>query len=176
LRQPDIEILRHKHYHQHDVYFHFADPGQGHLRYREDELIDARGEIQSVRARLTLIGPAREADLGQQVILSRVRYFAPATNSLRFYREYFKPTGETPIDKDRLRWLIRCQGTEFYVNLDRLENPPLGYYLEIKSRTWSRKDAERKAQLAIRLLGLLGGSPQEAIRQDYIELIEGKSA
>jgi len=176
LRQPDIEILRHKHYHQHDVYFHFADPGQGHLRYREDELIDARGEIQSVRARLTLIGPAREADLGQQVILSRVRYFAPATNSLRFYREYFKPTGETPIDKDRLRWLIRYQGTEFYVNLDRLENPPLGYYLEIKSRTWSRKDAERKAQLAIRLLGLLGGSPQEAIRQDYIELIEGKSA
>ena len=176
LRQPDIEILRHKHYHQHDVYFHFADPGQGHLRYREDELIDARGEIQSVRARLTLIGPAREADLGQQVILSRVRYFAPATNSLRFYREYFKPTGETPIDKDRLRWLIRYQGTEFYVNLDRLENPPLGYYLEIKSRTWSRKDAERKAQLAIRLLGLLGGSPQEAIRQDYIELIEGKPA
>ncbi len=171
LRRPEIEIVRHKHYHQHDVYFHFADPNQGRLRYREDELIDPRGEIQSVRARLTLIGPAREAELGQQVILSRIRYFAPATNSLRFYREYFKPAGETPIDKDRLRWLVRYQNTEFYVNLDRVENPPLGYYLEIKSRTWSRKDAERKAQLAAQLLQFLGGTPQAAIRQDYVELI-----
>ncbi len=172
LHHPAIEIVRHKHYHQHDVYFHFADPDQGYLRYREDELIDARGEIQSVRARLTLIGPAREAELGQQVILSRVRYFAPATNSLRFYREYFKPARETPIDKDRLRWLVRYQDTEFYVNLDHFENPSLGDYLEIKSRTWSRKDAERKAQLAVELLHLLGSSPQEAIRQDYIALLQ----
>lgn len=173
LHRPEIEIVRHKHYHQHDVYFHFADPNQGRLRYREDELIDARGEIQSVRARLTLIGPAREAEFGQQVVLSRIRYFAPATNSLRFYREYFKPASEVPIDKDRLRWLVRYQGTEFYVNLDRVENPPLGYYLEIKSRTWSRKDAERKAQLAVQLLRLLGGTPQAAIRQDYVELVTG---
>lgn len=172
LQRPEIEIVRHKHYHQHDVYFHFPDWKQGYLRYREDELIDSRGEIQNVRARLTLIGPAREAELEQQVILSRVRYFAPATNSLRFYREYFKPVRETPIDKDRLRWLVRYQDTEFYVNLDHLENPPLGYYLEIKSRTWSRKDAERKAQLAVELLHLLGGSPQEAIRQDYIALLQ----
>lgn len=171
LRRPEINIVRHKHYHQHDVYFHFADPSQGRLRYREDELIDSRGEIQSVRARLTLIGPAREAELVQQVILSRIRYFAPATNSLRFYREYFKPAGETPIDKDRLRWLVRYQDTEFYVNLDHVENPPLGYYLEIKSRTWSRRDAERKAQLAVQLLLLLGGTPQAAIRQDYVELV-----
>ncbi len=175
LQQPGITIIRHKHYHQHDVYFHFADPQQGYLRYREDELLDSRGEIQNVRARLTLIGPAREAELGQEVILSRVRYFAPATSSLRFYREYFKPTRETPIDKDRLRWLVRYRDTEFYVNLDHLENPPLGYYLEIKSRTWSRKDAERKALLATQLLGLLGGSLQEAIRQDYIALLESSS-
>lgn len=172
LHRPEIQILYHKHYHQHDTYFRFAEPEQGRLRYREDELIDEQGEIKNVRARLTLLGPAREGDLGQQVILSRIRYFAPAIYSLRFYREYFKPAGETPVDKDRLRWLVRYQDTEFYVNLDHLENPSLGYYLEIKARTWSRKDAERKAQLAASLLNLLGGSLENATIRDYVEIAE----
>ena len=94
IKKPEIEILRVKHYHQHDAYFTFNDPAQGWLRYREDEIIDEKEQITGVRGRLTLIGPSREDDFAYNVLLSRIRYFAPATNSLRFYREYFKPTNE----------------------------------------------------------------------------------
>jgi 5-methylthioadenosine/S-adenosylhomocysteine deaminase len=52
-----IERLYQRHYHEYDVYFLFADPAQGILRYREDEYIDEDGEISHVRYRLTMIGP-----------------------------------------------------------------------------------------------------------------------
>jgi 5-methylthioadenosine/S-adenosylhomocysteine deaminase len=170
LEGPGLEILRKKHYHQHDVYFTFADPAQGWLRYREDESIDDQGQIDGVRGRLTLIGPSREGDFAHDVLLSRIRFFAPAANSLRFYREYFKPAGEIAIDKDRLRWLVRFQDEEFYVNLDRLDTPRLGYYLEIKSRTWSRRDAEEKARAATELITRLGGSLKKTVTKDYVEI------
>ncbi len=99
---------------------------QGWLRYREDEIIDEKDQVTGVRGRLTLIGPSREGDFAHDVLLSRIRYFAPAANSLRFYREYFRPVGETPIDKDRLRWLIRYKEEEFFINLDRVDTPALG--------------------------------------------------
>ena len=86
-----------------------------------------------MRGRLTLIGPSREDDFAHDVLLSRIRYFAPATNSLRFYREYFKPSNETLIDKDRLRWLVRYKDEEFFINLDRVETPEPGL-LTWKSR------------------------------------------
>jgi 5-methylthioadenosine/S-adenosylhomocysteine deaminase len=174
MKKKEIRIIRLKHYHQHDVYFTFPDLEQGSVRYREDESVNAKGEIEGVRGRLTLIGPAREGEFGHDVLLSRIRYFAPATNSLRFYREYFKPMGETPIDKDRLRWLIQYKGEEFFVNLDHVETPALGWYLEIKSRTWSRKDAEDKAKLSARLITLLGGSLKSTVTQDYLEIVADK--
>jgi len=59
---------------------------------------------------LTLIGPARERHFPQRVLLSRSRYLAPATQSLRFYKEYFKPVQELEVEKDRLRFLIRYHG------------------------------------------------------------------
>jgi 5-methylthioadenosine/S-adenosylhomocysteine deaminase len=173
IKKPGIEILRKKHYHQHDVYFTFLDPAQGWLRYREDEMIDDLEQISTVRGRLTLIGPSREGDFAHDVLLSRIRYFAPATNSLRFYREYFKPTGETAIDKDRLRWLVRYKDEEFFINLDHVENPDLGYYIEVKSRTWSRGDAEDKARYSSELILLLGGSLEKTITKDYVELANG---
>ncbi|MGB8214656.1 MAG: amidohydrolase [Anaerolineales bacterium] len=174
LKKPEIEILRKKHFHQHDAYFTFLDPAQGWLRYREDEIIDDKEEITGVRGRLTLIGPSREGDFAYHVLLSRIRYFAPATNSLRFYREYFKPSDETLIDKDRLRWLVRYKGEEFFINLDCVETPKLGYYLEIKSRTWSRLDAEAKARWTTELITLLGGSLKRTITKDYVELANRK--
>ena len=170
LKKPEIEILRKKHFHQHDVYFTFNDPAQGWLRYREDEIVDEKEHITGVRGRLTLIGPSREDDFAHDVLLSRIRYFAPATNSLRFYREYFKPSTETLIDKDRLRWLVRYKDEEFFINLDRVDSPDLGYYLEIKSRTWSRLDAEDKAQWTSELITLLGGSLKKTVTKDYVEL------
>ncbi|MCX7608168.1 MAG: amidohydrolase family protein, partial [Anaerolineales bacterium] len=172
LKRPEVQIVRFKHYHQHDVYFSFEDRSQGWLRYREDEIINEKGQLIGVRSRLTLIGPTREGDFAHDVLLSRIRYFAPAANSLRFYREYFKPARETPVDKDRLRWLVRYQGVEFYVNLDRVETPPLGYYLEVKSRTWSRRDAEMKARLASELIVFLGGSLEKTLTLDYVEMAE----
>jgi 5-methylthioadenosine/S-adenosylhomocysteine deaminase len=170
LRRPEVKITYQRHYHQHDNYFYFSDPSQGRLRYREDEFIGPKGEVVNSRARLTLIGPAREGGFKHNVLLSRSRYLAPATNSLRFYREYFKPTSVVPLDKVRLRWLVNFQDTDFYVNLDHFENPNLGYYLEIKSSTWSRKDAERKAKLATELITFLGGSLRKTITRDYVEI------
>lgn len=170
LNSPQIEILYQKHYRQYDNYFVFDDPAQGRLRYREDDFIDEKGKVTSVRARLTLIGQTREGALAQDVLLSRSRYLAPATQTLRFYREYFKPASEKVIEKDRLRWHIRYQGEEFYLNLDTVERPDLGSFLEIKSRTWSRKDAARKAQLTAELLRLLGAEDGQHITHDYVDL------
>ena len=174
LKKTEIEILLKKHYRQHDMYFTFSDPAQGWLRYREDEMIDEKEQITGVRGRLTLIGPSREGDFAHDVLLSRIRYFAPATNSLRFYREYFKPASEIAVDKDRLRWLVRYKDEEFFINLDRVETPALGYYLEIKSRTWSRHDAEEKANCSSELILLLGGSLENTITQDYVEIAGDK--
>ncbi len=172
LKEPEIEILYHRHYHEYDTYFQFADPRQGSFRYREDEFIDEKGEIKNVRYRLTLVGPAREHQFPTDVLLSRSRFIAPATHSLRFYREYFEPVGEVFIEKDRLRWRVIFQGTEFYINLDRVDRPDLGYFLEVKSRTWSRADAEHKANVAINLIAFLGASSEEKITQDYLQLAE----
>jgi 5-methylthioadenosine/S-adenosylhomocysteine deaminase len=52
--------------------------------------------------------------------------------------------------------------------------PDLGTFLEVKSRTWSRTDAEHKAQVAITLIQFLGASPEETVPQDYIEIAEAK--
>ena len=171
LKNPAIGIVRKRHYHQHDTYFLFDDPKQGRLRYREDEFVDEKGAVTNVRTRLTLIGPAGEGQFDHEVLLSRSRYLAPASQTLRFYREYFKPKSEQILQKDRLRWLVRYKNTEFFVNLDQLEQPTAGHFVEIKSRTWSYKDAERKAELTAELLALLGASGQETVAQDYLEII-----
>ncbi len=173
LKEPEIEVLYFRHYHEYDTYFLFTDPKQGRVRYREDEYIDEDGEISNVRYRLTLIGPSREHRFPSDVLLSRSRYLAPATHSLRFYREYFDPSEEIFIEKDRLRWRALFQGTEFYINLDQVEQPELGYFLEVKSRTWSRHDAEYKERLASDVIRFLGAEPQEMVTKDYMELVEG---
>lgn len=172
LRNPEIEILRFRHYHEFDTYFVFTDPKQGYLRYREDEFIDESGQTTNIRYRLTLIGPARERQFPSDVLLSRSRFLAPATHSLRFYREYFKPASEVYIEKDRRRWRVLFQGTEFFINLDRVDKPDLGYFVEVKSRTWSRRDAEHKALLTTELMRFLGASPEKTVAHDYLELVE----
>jgi 5-methylthioadenosine/S-adenosylhomocysteine deaminase len=177
LKRAEITIIRRRHYHEHDVYFFFDDPSQGRLRFREDDFIDdVKGIITNVRARLTLIGQKREAKFEDQVLLSRSRYIAPASQSLRFYREYFKPKSEIAIEKDRQRWLIHYKDTEFFVNLDQMKEPRLGFYLEIKSRTWSRRDAQHKAQLASELLSVLGASDGEKVTEDYIDIVHTAAA
>ena len=171
IHHNQLEILYTRHYHEYDTYFIFPDPDQGYLRYREDEIVDEKGQISNVRYRLTLLGKAREAKFDEDVLLSRSRFIAPATHSLRFYREYFKPVQEVSINKDRLRWRVLYQGTEFYINLDHIEAPDLGYFLEVKSRTWSKRDAEHKAEVAASLIKSLGASPDLNVTKDYIEMV-----
>ncbi len=132
---------------------------------------NVKGIPTKTRSRLTLIGRKREGKFEHEVLLSRSRFLAPAINSLRFYREYFIPKTELTIEKDRLRWFIKYKDTEFYVNLDNVTTPPLGYFLEIKSRTWSRKDADNKAHLLNELLGLLDAASGEAVTSDYIDIV-----
>jgi 5-methylthioadenosine/S-adenosylhomocysteine deaminase len=170
LAGDDITVIRAVHYHEYDTYLFFDDPGQGRLRYREDEWIDDHGTVTGARGRLTLTEPSREAAFGS-VLLFRSRFFAPATQSLRFYREYFKPARERAVEKDRLRWLVAFRGVQFYVHLDRLLNPPAdGCFLEVKSRTWSRRDAEDKAAVITELLERLGARPDDTIEADYVAL------
>ena len=165
----DITVIRAAHYHQYDTYFFFDDPAQGRLRYREDEFLDERNSVTNARARLTLTGPSREASFGS-VLLFRSRFFAPATHSPRFYREYFKPAREREVEKDRRRWLVAYRGVQFYVHVDRLLNPSAGEFLEVKSRTWSRRDAQDKAAIIMELLVHLGAHPDDTIEADYVEL------
>ena len=172
LAKDRLEIVRHVHYREYDTYFTFADPRQGRLRYREDEFIDDKGEVYNVRSRLTLIGPAAEREYPQSVLLSRSRFIAPANHSERFFREYFTPSGEITVHKDRLRWLVRFHGQEFFINIDRLLQPAVeGHFLEIKSRTWSRGDAEVKAGLILELLKTLGVEGVSEIRDEYPDLV-----
>lgn len=170
-----MEILHHRHYHEYDTYFSFLDASQGYLRYREDEAIGIDDQVTSVRYRLTLLGPTREGNFPRDVLLSRSRFIAPAVHSLRFYREYFKPAHEKVIEKHRLRWRILYHGLEFFINLDRMDNPDLGYFLEVKSRTWSRRDAEHKALVARELIRSLGITDEASVTQDYIEIVNSQA-
>ncbi|MBK8418507.1 amidohydrolase family protein [Candidatus Villigracilis saccharophilus] len=172
MKRPEIEINAYKHYHQYDEYYMFDDPAQGRLRFREDNLINEKGDVENVRSRLTLLGQKREGEIGHDVLLSRSRFLAPAVHTSRFYREYFKPSQVVSIEKDRLRWHIKYKETEFFINLDHVKDPAgMGHFLEIKSRTWSRKDADIKADLVNELLNLLGVGSAETVTKDYIETL-----
>jgi 5-methylthioadenosine/S-adenosylhomocysteine deaminase len=169
LEGDDITVLRAVHYHQFDTYFFFDDPAQGRLRYREDEFLNDDGAVVNARARLTLTGPSREAAFGS-ALLFRSRFFAPATHSPRFYREYFKPARERNVEKDRRRWLVAYRGVQLYVHVDRLLNPPAdGCFVEVKSRTWSRRDAQDKAAIVSELLDRFGARPDDTIEEGYVE-------
>ncbi len=173
LKKPEIAIEYMKHYRQFDTYFLFAGSSQGRLRYREDELIGEKDEILSARARLTLIGQDPLYPMQEQALLSRSRYLAPAGNSLRFYREYFKPSSEVEVQKDRQRYLVRFRDTDFYINIDQVTKPELGSFLEVKSRTWSKADAEQKSKLVHELLKFLGGAETDIVTKDYLEIVLG---
>ncbi len=172
LDSGDLEIIRTAHYVEYDTYFQFDETEPGRLRYREDEFIDKEGNVFRVRYRLTLTGPAAEASYPNSVLLSRSRFIAPAIHSLRFYREYFQPQSEIAISKDRLRWLVRFKGESFFVNLDKILQPDVeDHFLEIKSRTWSRRDAENKAGLISELLEMLGAKDAQPTEMEYPDLM-----
>jgi 5-methylthioadenosine/S-adenosylhomocysteine deaminase len=171
LNHSDVQVLRKIHYRQYDTYFEFDDPSVGRVRYREDDMVNDRGAVQSVRSRLTLTMPTKENAFNSSVLLSHSRFIAPADRPLRFYREYFQPASERELDKDRQRWHLHYQGVLFYINVDRVLKPALtDSFIEIKSRTWSSLDAENKAFRIQEMLAILGVKPEDMILADYLEM------
>ncbi|MBI5564374.1 MAG: amidohydrolase family protein [Chloroflexi bacterium] len=171
LQQAPIRIERSSVRRQYDTYFMFADPKQGRIRYREDELLNKAGAVTESRYSLTFTEPAKEREFEQSVLLSRSRFTARADRSLRFYREYFRPVEEREVDKERRRYHIFYKETEFAINVDHVTTPNLpGWYMEIKSRTWSPRDADKKAALISELLALLKVDPQGVTRTEYVEI------
>ncbi|HLF26970.1 MAG TPA: amidohydrolase family protein [Anaerolineae bacterium] len=170
LRRPGIAIEQSSVRRQYDTYFSFVDPLQGRIRYREDEILNENGEVNEVRYSLTLTGPAKEREFAHSVLLSRARFTARAERSKRFYSEYFRPLEEREVQKERQRWHIHYKDMEFAVNLDRLTLPERpGWFLEIKSRTWSPRDAEVKANLIRELLEVLELHTQRVTRSEYVD-------
>jgi 5-methylthioadenosine/S-adenosylhomocysteine deaminase len=175
VRSDRLTVIRASHYRQHDIYWSFDDAEQGRLRYREDEFLDDRGNVTGARARLTLTGWKGEDRFGS-VLLYRSRYLAPATHSPRFYREYFRPRAERVVDKERRRWLVAYRGVEFYLHLDRLQGAAENeWFVEVKSRTWSRRDAQDKAAIIAELLSLFGASPDDTLAEGYADMRHGNT-
>lgn len=169
----EFNIIRHIHYRQYDTYF-FFDNEESRLRYREDEMVDASGKVTGSRYRLTLVSGQTEREFPHSILLSRVRFFSSADRSLRFYREYFRPAREVEVEKDRLRWELVYEDEPLFVNIDKMVNPKRdGYFLEIKSRTWSLRDAERKAKAISKMLARFGVNDGDVVKDEYVEIAEG---
>ena len=167
----EILILKPSLRRQYDTYFLFDDLYRSRIRYREDELSGESDQVQDVLYRMTLTSETKEREYAKSVLLSRSRFDTGATRSLRFYREYFKPVAEVEVHKERRRYRISYGGTDFAINLDRMIKPELpGVFLEIQSRTWSKQDAEHKAELISELLELLQVQDQELVRHEYVDL------
>jgi 5-methylthioadenosine/S-adenosylhomocysteine deaminase len=169
LDHPDIVIVKPSVRNQYDTYFFFGDEEAGRIRYREDYVLQ-EGEVIESLYTLTLVGPAKEREYANSVVLSRFAHTSRADRSLRFYQEYFQPQRTMELEKHRRRFRIKYQGVDMAVNLDRLTKPTQDEpFLEIKSRTWSKRDAERKAERIGALLALLGVSPEDVIKREYAD-------
>ena len=173
-RLSEVRFVRGSERHQYDTYFIFDDRWGSRLRYREDEVVNLdTGEIIDVIYRLTLTSMAKEREFENSVLLSQSRFDAPATRSLRFYHEYFRPQRTVEVHKSRRRFHVRFGGTDLALNFDRITKPIDGHtFLEIKSRTWSRQDAERKAALISDLLTLLEVPPAALVKAEYPDLAQ----
>lgn len=155
---------------QYDTYFTWNDQAKGRVRLREDHRVDPGGRV-GPKYTITLTAPPDRAEYPSAVRLGRARYTAPADRTLRFYREYFQPDQVVEIEKHRRRWRIVYRGEDFALNIDTLRgHHDPGPYLEIKSRTWSSRDADAKAALIDELLALFGVPEQALVMQEYVEL------
>ncbi|MGQ9785180.1 MAG: amidohydrolase family protein [Anaerolineae bacterium] len=174
LERMNLGINRPSRRNQYDTYMLFREGEQGRLRYREDEVLDTDGKVQSAEYTLTLVLPMYEKEYDYSVVLTRSRYTAPANRSLRFYREFFKPNEEQQVVKRRYRFHITYRDTDFAINLDELvTSAGNSHFLEIKSRTWSARDAEHKARLIGELLELIGVKTQDLVKVEYVDLVSG---
>lgn len=157
---------------QYDIYFFFDTPEIGRLRFREDRIKDAKGNLKETFYRMTMMGPTSEKEFQNSVLLTRARYAASTHHSLRFNREYFKPISEQEVVKHRQRCHVTYKETDFDINLDQLDGQSENnVYFEIKSRTWSAKDALYKAELIGELLEMLGFKEEDQFKIEYVDIV-----
>jgi 5-methylthioadenosine/S-adenosylhomocysteine deaminase len=170
LGDPAITITKFTERTQYDTYFLWDDADKGRIRIREDHRLDIGARLEP-KYTITLTAPAVRGEHPSAILLGRARYVAPADRTLRFYREYFQPDHVIEIEKKRRRWRIVYKDEDFAVNIDTLagDHRP-GPYLEIKSRTWSRKDAEHKAVLIDELLRLFGVDESALVKLEYVDM------
>lgn len=154
---------------QYDTYFMFNDDARGRVRYREDHRRDPGARLDPKYTLMLTVPAAERDDFPHAVLLSRARYTAPADRSLRFYREYFQPELVAEVEKQRQRWRVIYKDEDFAINIDRIAGAS-GLYLEIKSRTWSFRDAEHKAALIGEMLQLFGIREKQLVKKEYVEL------
>ncbi|NJN15302.1 MAG: amidohydrolase [Oscillochloris sp.] len=164
---PAVQITKSSERTQYDTYFLFADGER--VRIREDHRSDP-GARPEPKYTITLISEGRRGEYPHAILLSRARYTAPADHTVRFYREYFQPDRMVEREKSRRRWRIIYKEHDFAVNVDTLAGADPGPYLEIKSRTWSRRDANTRAGLIGELLALAGVTDEALVKQEYVDI------
>jgi 5-methylthioadenosine/S-adenosylhomocysteine deaminase len=170
LQRPEVTITQQSQRKQYDTYFLFEGDDHGRIRYREDNVLDADGQVQPIY-NLVYTGPVVEQEYANSVVLTRSRFASNADRSLRFYVEYFQPVEQREIIKHRRRYHIRYRGMPFAVNVDQILQPAHEeFFVEIKSRTWSARDAVRKARLIGEILELFGVEDGQIVRCDYVDL------
>lgn len=170
LQSPQVTITKASERTQYDTYLLWNDQSRGRIRLREDHRRDP-GARSEAKYNLTLTTPAERSDYPFAMQIGRARYTAAADRTLRFYREYFQPDRIIEIEKRRRRWRILYGDADFAINLDTLvDHPKPGPYLEIKSRTWSERDAEHKATLIGELLQLFQINESMLVMEEYLEL------
>ena len=148
-------------------------PTKASCAIARDEFLDADGGVSNVRYRLTLLEPACEGRFESDVLLSRAASCRrPPTASA-----FIVSTSSLPARFSSRRTAgvgASCSAAvEFYLNLDRIEQPDLGYFIEVKFLNWSRRDAEHKAELARELVTCLGVTPADAVAEDYVHIVGG---
>jgi 5-methylthioadenosine/S-adenosylhomocysteine deaminase len=152
---------------QYDTYFLFKN--RERIRIREDHRTDP-GARPEPKYTITLMEEAIRGEYPHAIVLSRARYTAPADHTGRFYREYFQPDKVVELEKRRKRWRILYKDHDFAINLDTLLGPNPGPYLEIKTRTWSSRDAAERAALIGELLAIAKIAEGDLVKQEYVEL------
>lgn len=170
LHNPAITITKASERTQYDTYFLFDDASMGRIRLREDHRHDPGARVEP-KYTITLVEPTEHKDEDSALLLSQARYTAAANQTLRFYREYLQPNTIVEIAKRRRRWRILYHEVDFAINLDTLvDQDDPGPFLEIKSRTWSRKDADQKALLIDELLRYFGIDDTALVKHEYVDM------
>ena len=169
LSSPEVAITKTSVRTQYDTYFLFRN--RERVRIREDHRTDP-GARPEPKYTVTLMAEAVRGEYPHAIVLSRARYTALADHTGRFYREYFQPDQVVELEKRRKRWRIIYKDHDFALNLDTLVGGGAdpGPYLEIKTRTWSSRDAAERAGLIGELLALAGLDEHAMVKQEYVDL------